>query len=33
MITSERVLEEKWGVIQETPEARIAAIKKWQKLC
>ena len=24
------VLEEKWGVIQETPEARIAAIKKWQ---
>ena len=25
------VLESKWGVIQETPEARIAAIQKWQK--
>lgn len=24
------VLEAKWGVIQETPEARIASIKKWQ---
>ena len=24
------VLESKWGVIQETPEARVAAIKKWQ---
>lgn len=24
------VLEAKWGVIQETPEARVAAIKKWQ---
>ncbi|MBC7964434.1 MAG: c-type cytochrome [Fuerstia sp.] len=23
------VLEAKWGVIQETPEARIASIKKW----
>jgi putative heme-binding domain-containing protein len=26
------VLEEKWGVIHETPEARIAAIKKWQAM-
>jgi putative membrane-bound dehydrogenase-like protein len=25
------VLEAKWGVIQETPEARVAAIKKWQE--
>jgi putative membrane-bound dehydrogenase-like protein len=24
------VLEAKWGVVQETPEARVAAIKKWQ---
>jgi putative heme-binding domain-containing protein len=24
------VLEAKWGVIQETPEARVASIKKWQ---
>ncbi len=24
------VLKAKWGVIQETPEARIASIKKWQ---
>jgi putative heme-binding domain-containing protein len=24
------VLESKWGVIQETPEARLAAIRKWQ---
>lgn len=26
-----KVLEAKWGVIQETPEARIAAIEKWKK--
>lgn len=25
------VLESKWGVVQETPEARLAAIEKWQK--
>ncbi len=25
------VLEAKWGVIQETPEARIAAIEKWKQ--
>ncbi|MFN9720041.1 MAG: PVC-type heme-binding CxxCH protein, partial [Planctomycetota bacterium] len=26
------VLEARWGVVQETPEARKAAIEKWQKL-
>jgi len=26
------VLEAKWGVVQETPEARLAAIEKWKKL-
>ena len=26
------VLEAKWGVVQETPEARVAAIEKWKKL-
>ena len=26
------VLEAKWGVVQETPEARVAAIDKWKKL-
>ncbi|MGN6547899.1 MAG: PVC-type heme-binding CxxCH protein [Aureliella sp.] len=25
------VLESKWGVVQETPEARLAAIEKWKK--
>jgi len=25
------VLEQKWGVVQETPEARLSTIKKWQE--
>jgi len=26
------VLESQWGVVQETPEARLAAIEKWKKI-
>ncbi|MEY2724168.1 MAG: hypothetical protein RLZZ458_35, partial [Planctomycetota bacterium] len=26
-----KVLEERWGIVQETPEARLAAVHKWQQ--